>query len=70
MFLGSYFPRQAIQGLLDDHACQREPSCMRIEDRAGHRLDSVIMSMSMIVRYGGWTVGVKHLEQRRWDATR
>jgi hypothetical protein len=41
---------------------------MRIQNRA--RLNRMTVVMSMIVWYGGWSVGMEQLEKGRWDASR
>ncbi len=68
MFLRSHARSQAIQVLLDDHAREGKPRGMRIQNRA--RLNRMTVVMSMIVWYGGWSVGMEQLEKGRWDASR
>ena len=55
---------QAIQVLLYDHARQREPRRMRVQDRPSG-LHTVVVTSSVLMRRGRRSVGVEHLEERR-----
>ena len=56
-----------IQVLFDHHACEREPRCVGVQDRAG--LEAEAMVVSMIMRRGGWPMRMNQLEEWRWDTS-